>query len=278
MNLVYHHTTTDGLIGIIGNETLWATDIHFLNDYDEYVAGMEKIFRVCEKSKSVANGGKLAGAINGFYDIISELIKVNIEARTTFIVSFTKTRDNLRQWMSYGKPNSSYSIGFNAEAFKNIRLDEENHYSSELAYAFREVDYESDSTIEPVLNLESVMSHLKEMGQSQSGGLEYARHLVNELMFGCCSIKRNEFEDENESRMLVQTRKVGASFSGMKFRNSGGVITPYINVPIPLSAIHEIIIGPSINKEFAEKGLRKMLQHKEIECKVSHSTCTLRQY
>lgn len=217
----------------------------------------------------MASDGHVNNMLNDFYARIPNFVKVNTETRSMFIASFTKTRDNLRQWMAYGRPNSSYSIGFDP----NVLAEKSLSYTDELIYKFKEVDYELDTMIEPVLNRGFIESTIK--GSSLSA---YLKKMVNELMFGCCLIKRKEFKDENESRMVFQTKEIEGTYSGTNFRNLGGVVAPYIEVPIPLNAIREIIIGPTLSKDLAEKGVKKMLRQMGLDCKVKHSDCTLRQY
>ena len=40
---LYHYTSGDGLIGILRNKSLWATDINFLNDHREFELGSKLI-------------------------------------------------------------------------------------------------------------------------------------------------------------------------------------------------------------------------------------------
>lgn len=273
MSLIYHHTTTDGIIGILENQAIWATDIKFLNDYDEFLIGLQEITTTTERNKHSRREESYASQIVDLYNSLEENLRKNLLGRSVFIASFTKTRDNLRQWMSYGRPNSSYSIGFERSLLENMPLDPQQYRSDELAYKFGDVDYEMNSLISRSLNFEHITKLLKK------GAIEdIVRDIFNDAMFGCCLIKRKQFSDENEARMVLQTRKIDMPCAQSKFRNWGGVITPYINIPIPINAIKEIIIGPNINKNLAELGLIKLLQKWNIECKISHSECTLRQY
>ena len=36
-NKLYHYTSIDGLLGIIRNKNIWASDIQYLNDKEEFV-------------------------------------------------------------------------------------------------------------------------------------------------------------------------------------------------------------------------------------------------
>ena len=271
MSLIYHHTTTDGLIGILENNSIWATDIEFLNDYEEFLVGLREIKDVIERNR---NSQKNIVEVADMYDLLGRVLRENLLGRNTFIASFTKTRDNLRQWMSYGKPNSSYSIGFDPGVLENMPLDPLRHRSDELAYSLKNVDYELDTLISRTLNFDN----LKKMLLGKNFSAEILHKVVNDVMFGCCLVKRKHFSDENEVRMVLQTRKMDMPYSKSRFRNWGGVATPYINVPIPMHSIKEIIIGPSISRDLAKLGVARLIRQKNIACDISHSECTLRQY
>ena len=43
MPLIYHYTNSEGLLGIIGTQSIWATDINFLNDFEEFSIGKKVI-------------------------------------------------------------------------------------------------------------------------------------------------------------------------------------------------------------------------------------------
>lgn len=49
-DVIYHYTNQDGLLGIIGNNTLWATNILYLNDYKEHIIGKELLDIVFKSS------------------------------------------------------------------------------------------------------------------------------------------------------------------------------------------------------------------------------------
>ncbi|MFY3147696.1 DUF2971 domain-containing protein [Achromobacter xylosoxidans] len=280
MTTLYHHTSADGLIGIITNKAIWATDIEFLNDYNEYVIGKYEITKSCEKGRSE----KSLPALSTFYSALEKMIIENLDKREHFIASFTKTKDNLRQWMSYGKPNSSYAIGFRRDALEDIWFHENKKRSEQLAYQLSDVDYKSKAiaeTLNPNKILQSIKDSIKR-GASQDQIIrdqdQIIRDLANSLMFNCCATKDNSFVDENEVRMICQTRKFDLPYDKTKHRNQGGVITPYIDIPIPHTAIREIIIGPNINKDTAKKGVERLIKKFNIDCEITHSSCTLRQF
>jgi hypothetical protein len=111
---LYHYTNQLGLLGIVENEALWATKIHYMNDSTEFSA----IFNM------VAN--RLDTEENNTPTIPSSLpipsrsmtLRAFATASTAVnvcVVSFSINGDLLSQWRGYAKGDYGYSIGFNAD-------------------------------------------------------------------------------------------------------------------------------------------------------------------
>lgn len=277
MSIIYHHTNANGLIGILKNKNLWATDINFLNDYNEYKIGIKALKKVCDdliNREIVENHAHLKAVYVEFLKIMRNSITENLNSRNHYIVSFTNSRDNLRQWMSYGASNSSYAIGFNKEKLKNIKLGGDEIASNQYAYSLNDVAYDI-SNIEKKLSIDQVVKNIK-ASKIENG--RYALDLVNELLFGLCALKEHSFNDENETRMVLQDRKIGVFSETIQYRTQAGVITPYIEIPFDYDAIEEIIIGPNMHNELASHGLKCLLNSYGIDCVIKHTECSLRQF
>ncbi|WP_246771654.1 hypothetical protein, partial [Pseudomonas syringae] len=100
--------------------------------------------------------------------------------------------------------------------------------------------------------------------------------LANELFFHCCAVKSKEFYDEQETRLVIQSRLDKAH--DVNFRTRAGVIIPYFEYPIQCSWINEITIGPNVNMSLARKGLETFLEKHSITCEIRESKCSLRNF
>lgn len=277
MGIIYHHTNIDGLIGILKSKKLWATNINFLNDYNEYKIGIETLKKICDKHINLEVEEKhadLEAFYKSFLKTFYEKMLINLNERNHYIVSFTKSRDNLRQWMSYGAKNSSYAIGFDYEKLKNIKLGESSIASEHFTYCLHDVAYNMDD-IEKHLSLESIYQGIL---VNKDNIHNYTISLINHILIGLCALKEPTFIDENETRMVLQDRKVGVFSEKIQYRSQAGVITPYIDVPFEYDSIVEIIIGPNTHKELASKGLMSLLKSHGIDCKINYTECSLRQF
>lgn len=276
MPLIYHYTNSEGLLGIIGTQSIWATDINFLNDFEEFSIGKKVIRKSIDYHRDELikkNPGKLTNSLMYlFYNSLASLTEKNANSREYYITSFTKKRDYIRQWMSYGNKNSSYSIAFDKSEFlQEISINNEIR-KNKLQYTVNDVSYSHREILEE-LNFNHLFALIKE-----EGGEQKIIDLIDKIDSKICSIKHENFSDEDEVRAIAKTIESNSICANKKFRTQSGVITPYTEIPFPKNLIKEIIIGPNNNKECAELGVRKLLKLHGIECKITHTRCTLRQF
>ncbi len=314
MDLIWHHTDIHGLKGIISNTSLWATDIEFLNDSEEYKIGLQTIkksihdtisqYYSFDKTKELPVHKEIIQALNivtqfpvnpkdelkYLQTIIDKssialnstlnMLEENLNNRHTYTTSFTNSRDNLRQWMAYGKPNMSYSIGFKKDYFlNNYKFKTPTLKSSDFVHGLIDVNYRkqkedcilSQSIKESLAPLQLIPAIMN--GNFIKGLSKY----VTSIMLTSCATKSYLFREENETRLVLQPRKPDIHYEAEQYRNNGGVLIPYIDLKFDPQEIKEIIIGPTTHPELAEKGLLRFLKSNNMEhCKVTHSECPLR--
>ena len=130
MDLLYHYTTVDALIGMTANMsesnrdlTMWATDIICMNDPKERKIGVDLINSHLEEIENALNIPNECRAtllsnndenfkkalINGITGI--EQFNYNI-----YVTSFSQSEDSLPMWSMYGKNGNGISLGFDFES------------------------------------------------------------------------------------------------------------------------------------------------------------------
>ncbi len=112
-DLVFHYTNLTTLIGIVENQCLWATDLYFLNDRNEYKHGMNIIENVMESIKTEEN----KHILHAVSVVIKEISEVN-----RYVICFSKEGDSLSQWRAYANNGSGISIGFNRKKLESALL------------------------------------------------------------------------------------------------------------------------------------------------------------
>jgi hypothetical protein len=323
---IYHYTSAEGVMGILNSKCLYATHAKFLNDYKEVVEGIDliksKVLNIedlCSKSlvkyyattKGVTENDSILEGIKNeinkinpikfLSDSIKEAVIDNLDA-DVYITSFTKKRDNLSHWLTYGKSSVSYCIKFKVELIEHSDLALNRRLLSYL----EEVNYTSniDDAISESLDqlIEDVYKQVKSDDSScldmRLGGL-LAPFILNFQVLSAM-IKNSKFSSEEEFRFIIikpSNIKVndidygdyfkffnihvqessGVNESTLAFRSSrSGIITPYFSVPFDVMAIDEIIIGPCAHFEDAKKGLKYYIDSLGLDIEVTESDCPYR--
>ncbi|MBF8802166.1 DUF2971 domain-containing protein [Pseudomonas asiatica] len=266
---LYHYTDAHGLMGIIQNKALWATDMGFLNDSKEMFAGISLIKRRCAEilaSTSQSNDAVMM-ATRGLYEYIPIFVWDNLTRRDVYIVSFSRAYDNLRQWMAYCPKNAGYAIEIDeAKILPSEGIDRKKTVVCRL----EKVDYD-EKHLDNIISIESITKKFERRTTSVE---DVSVEIVNDLIFHCCAIKSAEFYDERETRLVIQSQL--EKQQKVSFRSRAGLIIPYFEYPIDLSWIKEITIGPNVNMSLARKGLETFLRVHEVDCNVRESACSLR--
>jgi hypothetical protein len=102
---LFHYTTYPGFLGIVQSRKLWATNIHYLNDFDEFKHGLEIARRVVKRKLRTASGSGRA-LLERLETIGDHYKQANI-----FVSSFTEEGDILSQWRGYSSAGG-LSLGF----------------------------------------------------------------------------------------------------------------------------------------------------------------------
>lgn len=270
---LFHYTDTHGLMGIINSRSLWATDINFLNDSDEFHAGVKTLTAFCqtEALRTAQSTDPVMQAATRLYEILPGIIQNNLTNRDLYITSFSSQGDSLRQWMSYSPQNAGYCLVFDSE---RLLITRTRGNELKLRCRVETVDYEQgqfERLIAPSVLIDAIERRMKMEGAIEKLTLEIA----NDLMFHCCAIKNGEFSDERETRLVVQSTMKRDHRT--RHRARSGVIIPYIEYPIELSWIKRIIIGPNINMPLARRGLGDFLVKNALDpAIIEESACSLR--
>ena len=121
--LLYHYTDQRGLIGILGDKKIWATNIRYLNDTQEGRIIFSLLF---DELSSRSNAGPLFEALGINKDedsphdevvdeaILSRGLAVStwVTSQSVFVTSFSARGDSLSQWRAYSGRSGGYSLGF----------------------------------------------------------------------------------------------------------------------------------------------------------------------
>lgn len=266
--LLWHYTTASGLLGIVRNKQLWATDARFLNDAMELKAGLKYVCHVA---------GALANSTSGFRQralkAIEGLPMAVMEQNETYTISFSQHGDQLSQWRGYAG-GEGYSLGllgrYVAERAKAdgwrlgrciyVDLEDLDHESNRKAKSFAEaIINRALMTLPDVGSGEENIEDDNELAWV----LDFTGRLnvLNQLSFYSAFFKDKGFEEEDEWRLVCSTNNPHTK-PKVEFRPGRTGIVPYVNWGISPDGVHQlhtIRIGPNPHSKLAEYALQTLL-------------------
>ena len=280
---IYHYTSVAGLQGILSNKKLRFTHIEYMNDYNEVVVG-EKLLRKAARDFGEEHAEMLD----------KQLIRERKMNQDTFVCCFSMEKDSLSMWNYYTKDinNQGYNIGIDYKSLvisilkKNPELlgckmliGEVDNCKGDTNYA-NEMNMHSVKCITATLELfTSIISGKPKEHNAENiavvptrvlryhgeeGDFQYD-HSLSIMYF----MKRPCFSNEKEFRIVVDlTNEAIRKLKKNKkygFRQSNGVLLPYIELEFDISCITGITMSPTIKSDLAEKSIRKYCKYCGID-------------
>lgn len=245
---LYQYTHWDALFhGIVdgGREKdkevcIRATNCRYLNDPKEVLLGKQLADEILKKAVDDAS------------------LKSSIKMEEYFVSSFSEKKDYLPMWSMYGKGGTGLSVGFDVDLLKKNKPTAFGRclYCSEFFLkGFREAN-ENNTVTSPTA---SQMEELSEQDSEKIVNHSYYL-LLTSLQKVLTLSKTPEYTYEGEVRICVKSAK------DVKYRNTGKLIVPYIDMFFPKEIIKEIIVGPTNEGERAIESLKDWLN----SCSFGH--------
>ena len=258
----YHYTTQETLCGIMnkyrenmaqGNLIFWASSIFTMNDPQEMKHGVE-VFKVLIPFNESFYGIHPEERLN--IDTLDSDKILSDHSRMPFVISFSENRDDLAMWSLYGDGGQGVILKFNKDlksyplTLDDVTIPEKVYYgngSDKIQFIFQ------------IYN--EGLQELKNC-KNEKQKEECRERTVSKLYTHICPfIKTESYKNENESRLSYYDVPIQL----IKFRTRNINIIPYIEVPIPIDYLEEIIIGPCCNYELAKSSIRFLLDCCELQ-------------
>jgi len=257
--MLFHYTSQAGLLGIVKEQEIWATNIHFLNDYKEFRHAFDILCEIIRRD--LDSNTVLRDKLIGHFDTLINL-SPNINV---FVASFSERGDLLSQWRGYCKDGAGYSIAFDKAALQKMAIDM-GLTLIECIYDPEEQRKEMKIYLDWVLTSSSTtptdISTLNFDGAVAS--------LVQMLLATAPRFKDKSFSEEKEWRLFCGTIENGDE--RIEFREGKSTLIPYVkfslkslelnNIPI-----NKIIVGPTPDKELARIAVVNLLHRYKVVTK-----------
>ncbi len=226
-SLLCHYTSSDGLIGILKNKEVWASNIAFLNDSEEveHAIGYAK--------NAIENKIRRGGLSDNEIGILNAMHgRAGNAAKRYYVASFSEDGNLLSQWRAYCPPGGGHSIGVPStqlsamaqeQGFSLVPCVYEHNLQSRLINElvdFHLADAITCLSVDPTVPENSVKHPLWRFTQrlTQVG----------------CLLKHGSFREEREWRLLSQT--VQEPHPQLDFRSSPSRIVPFFRFKLASSA------------------------------------------
>ena len=297
---LYHYTSQTGLLGILKDKEIWASDIRYLSDASEYEYSVDLLEEVINKRKETlpplpAVWKSLNYGFGFTDDIVYKQIEhyhindfVNIakqsEVLRIFVCSLSKEKDLLSQWRGYCPSGNGFSLGFDSKQLQ-IMADEQEFKLVKCIYnKNKQKKIIEQLLIEWAKELKKELPNLKNKQPpylKEALLIELRVRFFSKFLDIAPSIKNESFEEENEWRLISHPTSIDDPKA--EFRPDRSLIVPYIkfklaekNGKIP---VNRIIIGPTPHGSLIYTSIMSILLKNDLgKCVVEKSKIPFRSW
>jgi hypothetical protein len=247
LRTLYHYTTQAGLLGILTSQSIWASEIRFLNDATEFrtaldAVGAELSTRISDLDSAEAR--TRGDAIFGKFTALEE--------SSVFVLSLTEKGDDLSQWRAYGGRHSGYAIGFD--------VDKLGALAAEYDFELHRCLYESpEHGLLAATIVDDAMAWLSEGDRMTR---RRCREFHRTMLKTAPLLKHYKFRDESEWRLVSASHPVTSPEIG--FRSGPSTLVPHYSIPLfakdGSSPLTRVTIGPTPHVDLAIHSTYALLQ------------------
>ena len=258
---LYHYTSAESLKGIIDSQSIWATNIGFLNDDQEYKYLVDLLIPQIERLKNTTNKFLL--------ERIIQLIKANEGGETSgaYVFSLSEEPDLLSQWRAYCK-GGGFSIGFDHQRIMEL-ANQDNMFLFKCVYIKSQ---QLDLIKQFIDGLSDELSKLSQPIQDKNEALRFwGEHITQQITKLANIIKHPSFHEEKEWRVV----KINVSNTDQQLnhRPFKGLFIPYYSISFNhFIPIKRVIVGPHKYAKLSKRSVFEFIHSEKIKRNAHIST------
>lgn len=272
---LYHYTTFPGLLGIVEQGVLWASDIRYMNDSAEMRHTVDLI--EVAVARRISAGQSNQRLLSQFLDWVSNRIA---NGHMLFGASFRSNGNLLSQWRGYSSVGKGVSIGFNPNYIMTCARGQSFQLGKCIYHAA-----EQEPLIEQILNAVEMLA-LKH-GEITDESKRHPSHsyyhvfelIESDLLRIAAILKHPSFKEEEEWRIVSPVLSDYVT-SPVLFREGTSMLLPYLEIrlsagqDVPISLEH-VFLGPTPNINLSMNSLTMFLSKKGVEVKQGITYCQI---
>lgn len=257
-SVVFHYTSPGGLLGLCETKTVWASDIRYLNDSQEFQFALDLATKMLTTEQN--------GSSDSFEQLIIEdcleaasLVGSRIRL---YAASFSTKGDLLSQWRAYCPASGGFAIGFEPTALQT------NAGSLLIPCVYDRLKQQTmlKDLVQSIVSECAADETLKsdQSAMRARAGAEFA----SGFFLLAAAFKHESFVEEDEWRLVSRSKLQGGR--PLRFREGRSGVVPYVEMPIVATEgrtkFETVLIGPSQHSELSRQSLIALFQEREIEC------------
>jgi hypothetical protein len=242
---LYHYTSLEGLLGILGHKTLWLAEASTLNDTSEMRFGGEAVAEVLQAGHSSALD----------LHAVAEKEKRFLEGLTShgYVFCFCREHDLLSQWRAYGGGAAGFEIEFDRVPLEAYLARQRVSDPTPMLYGKDEVKQAAGR----FLSEASAIAAKPEHSLKGSDLAKFEDEFGFRLSLLALATKDPCFSGEREWR-IIRVRREGEA---VRFRSAHGIIVPYLDLScIPPEVFVGVTLGPKVDADLGGETVRLFLE------------------
>ena len=268
---IYHYTTASGLLGILQSQTIYATEVSYLNNSQEIKYGVDLALSELTKFSEESN----AEDKREFLTVVLQTLQT-FSKHEIFVSCFCEDGDLLSQWKGYSDFGAGFSIGLDIEKYSNSP-----RMLSNAPIRIKKVVYDAELQKrilwDQFIATMGVFDDWMERYPTDKNTILTAAAvgLTEYIKLQLVRFKAPAFSEEQEWRVFYYPPMYGkAEYKNLtKFRTSGNRIIPYLEFPLP--TLSEIVMGPKIDRESLRKAIGLIYWRTSLMPELSESKISL---
>jgi hypothetical protein len=251
-DVVYHYTSPAGLLGMVSSGSIWASDVRYLNDAQEFQYALDLVAPQLAAIASAPSTGD-APAVAELQRALSIAPRVRMYA-----ASFSGQPDLLSQWRAYCPDSGGFAIGFTPDVLTKAS----DCMLTACVYEREEQERLAGDLLRFMLNkhrstpvAEHEPERLKDvvaLGAEFLGGITYLASIF----------KHDGFAEEQEWR-LIHRGSPGSDLR-LHFREGRSGVVPYVSLSLKPDGknlrVDQVVIGPNPHVELARDAVQSLLE------------------
>lgn len=272
MGALYHYTSAQGLLGILGGGNLWVTNIRYMNDSTEFSYSIGLLKNELNKCQL----DRVDAATKSFCDFFEKIADLVLTEMNVYTASFSSDSDSLGQWRGYAPPNQGYSIGFDRAMLEEFGKQDEY----ELQRCCYDESWQKNKVCDWLVNTkERLFSDAKfvsllgdyrpdqiKSDSVNQGLIDFIAPCFASFLKMAVFFKHPKFKEENEWRLY----KIDHFVDELKFRVGLSMLIPYreFYVGDKPNLIMEVMIGPCPHPDLSSDAVKLFLKSKGLSSEL----------